>query len=59
VFVALGTKQAKFMCRIILPSVACLTLPYTSTLPYKRQDFRKKTFTEHKICVLIVSVSFV
>jgi hypothetical protein len=44
------------MRRIILPSVACLVLPYFSTLSHKWNDFREKVI-EHKMCVLILSTS--
>jgi hypothetical protein len=58
VSVALVIQHAKRMRRFILPSVACLAVPYFSTLSHKRHDFRKKKVTEHKICVLISSTSF-
>jgi len=35
-------KTASFICRIILLSVACLALPYFSTLFRKPHDLRKK-----------------
>ena len=48
------------MRRIILPSVACLALSYFSTLSHKRHDFReKKNVTEHKLCILICSTTFI
>jgi hypothetical protein len=58
VSVALIIQHTKRMRRIIFSSVACLDVPCFPTLSHKRHDFRKNLI-EHKMCVLIFSMSFV
>jgi hypothetical protein len=59
VFVALGIQHATRMPRVILPPVACPSLPYISTLSHKRRHFRQKKVIGHKMCVLIFSTNIV
>ena len=58
VFVVYVTQQAKRMRRIILSFVACLAVPHFSTLSHKQYDFQEK-FSEYKMCVLVLSTTFV
>ena len=45
---------ASFLPRIILSPMACLPLPYFSTISNKRHDFQKKVI-EHKMRFFIFS----
>ena len=51
VSVALVIQHAKLIRCIILSSVACLALPYFSTLSHKRHDFEEKKKLLNTKCV--------
>ena len=42
--IALVIQQAMRTRRIVLSTVACLTLPYFDTLSHERNDFRKNGY---------------
>ena len=56
VSVALVIQHTMHMHHIILTSVACLALPYFSTLPHA---FRGGSSIDHKMCVFIFDTIFV
>jgi hypothetical protein len=58
VYVDLIIRHAVHMRHIILPAVACLTLPYFSTTSLKQHDFLNNVI-ERETCVLIFSAKLV
>ena len=59
VSVALVIQHVKHMCYIMLSYMACMAPPYFSMLSsHKLRDLRK-TLSEHKMCVLIFSTTYV
>jgi len=42
--VTLVIQHVKIMCHIILPSLACLALPYFPALCHKQYDFLEKRY---------------
>jgi len=57
VFLALFVHHKKLLRRIMLLSVAFLTVPFFP--PYNLQDFVGKKVTENEMCVLFFSTTFV
>jgi hypothetical protein len=55
---SLSYPACKSHIAIILLSVACVVLPYFSTLSHKRNDFLENVI-EHEMCVLTFSTTFV
>jgi len=55
VFLALGIQHAMGVRRVMLP---CPAVPHYSTLSHKWHVYREKDI-EHKMCVFIVSATFV
>ena len=58
VCVALVIQHVSSMRRITLSPLVCLVSSYFGTLSHKRHDLLKKV-VKHKICVLILSTTFI
>jgi len=57
--IALFPRHAKRKCRIILSTVASLTLPYSTTMSHKRHDYKGKKYIKLKKNILIFYTTFV
>jgi len=57
VSVALFIQNEKLMHHIILSSVACLAVPYFTTLSYKRHDFRKNIIEYKRVFIFPTNLS--
>ena len=51
-----ATKFASFLRHIILPTVACMAVPYFSTSPHKRRDLKGKIIV-HEMCIVTFSTT--
>ena len=58
VCVALLIQHATRVRHIVISFMASMAPPYFTTLSHKRHDFREKV-TEHKMCILILSATFI
>ena len=58
-FVALVIQHEERMCSIVLSTVACRVLPYSSTFSHEWQYFPKKNIIKYKERVLIFFMAFV
>jgi hypothetical protein len=52
-----GMQIVSFLCVVILSSMVCLALPYSSTLSHKWHDLKIQKFSNIK-CVVISSAMF-
>jgi hypothetical protein len=50
VSIAFFIQHSKYMLRVVLSSMACLAVTYSSTLSHRSYDFRRSDIG-HKMCV--------
>ena len=58
VFVTLITQHAKHVRHIVFCGLSVSTVFFHISISHKRHDFPKRN-TEHKMCVLVLSITFV